>query len=269
MKTLYLKSLWGMGGTLDEQLAVAKAQGYDGIEWCLHGVCTAEEWKELHAKHGLELAILMGGEDARSIIETYQQCAAYEPMFLTCHTLRDHLTFEQGKAALRELLEAEKDLPFPVGHETHRGRLLYTPWTTRAYIEEFEDLKLVSDFSHFVCVAERLLEDREGDLASAIARTIHVHGRVGYEEGPQVPDPRAPEWRNHLERHFAWWGLMRKAAKARGDARFTFTPEFGPPDYMHTLPFTRQPVADLLEVCLWMANEARSRWGDPLPPDAP
>lgn len=260
MKTLYLKSLWGMGGTLDEQLAVAKAQGYDGIEWCLHGVCTAEEWKELHAKHGLELAILMGGEDARSIIETYQQCAAYEPMFLTCHTLRDHLTFEQGKAALRELLEAEKDLPFPVGHETHRGRLLYSPWVTTPYLEKFPSMKIVADFSHWCVVCESLLEDAREHIDLAGSRAIHIHGRVGYMEGPQVPDPSAPEYTTELETHEGWWDAIVARRGAAGEPFTTFDPEFGPPGYMHTLPHTNQPVADLWEVCLWMANRQRERW---------
>ena len=106
-------------------------------------------------------------------------------------------------------------------------------------------MKVVADFSHFVCVCERLLEDREGDLATIMTRAIHVHGRVGHEEGPQVSDPRAPEWAPHVERHFDWWTMMRKTARARGAESFTFTPEFGPPGYMQTLPFTRQPVADL------------------------
>ena len=34
----------------------------------------------------------------------------------------------------------------------------------------------------------------------------------------------------------------------------TFTPEFGPPGYMPTLPYTKQPVADLWELNAWMAR---------------
>ncbi len=33
-----------------------------------------------------------------------------------------------------------------------------------------------------------------------IESTVHVHARVGYEQGPQVPDPRLPEWRYALEK---------------------------------------------------------------------
>lgn len=30
------------------------------------------------------------------------------------------------------------------------------------------------------------------------------------------------------------------------------TTEFGPPNYLHTLPFSNEPVANLWEVCDWM-----------------
>jgi hypothetical protein len=36
--------------------------------------------------------------------------------------------------------------------------------------------------------------------------------------------------------------------RAEGREWFTLTPEFGPPEYMPCLPFTRQPVADAWEV---------------------
>jgi hypothetical protein len=36
---------------------------------------------------------------------------------------------------------------------------------------------------------------------------------------------------------------------------FTLTPEFGPDGYLPTLPFTNQPVADLLQI-----NTAMATW---------
>ena len=77
---------------------------------------------------------------------------------------------------------------------------------------------------------------------------------MGYEEGPQVPDPRAPEWFRHLEAHENWWALVRASQKARAMAVATVTPEFGPAPYLHTLPFTQAPVADLAHICDWMAR---------------
>jgi hypothetical protein len=40
----------------------------------------------------------------------------------------------------------------------------------------------------------------------------------------------------------------------RGQETFTITPEFGTDGYLHRLPFTRQPVADLWEVNRWIKD---------------
>jgi hypothetical protein len=39
----------------------------------------------------------------------------------------------------------------------------------------------------------------------AIERAEHVHARVGYPEGPQVPNPRVAEWEQALQKHLYWW----------------------------------------------------------------
>jgi hypothetical protein len=89
----------------------------------------------------------------------------------------------------------------------------------------------------------------------AIARSDHIHARVGQEEGPQVPHPRAPEWRRHLENHVELWKRIADRQRAAGAPNLTtITPEFGPPTYMPTLPFTQQPVADAWRVNVEMKS---------------
>jgi hypothetical protein len=46
----------------------------------------------------------------------------------------------------------------------------------------------------------------------------------------------------------------------RGLAESTLTPEFGPPPYLPTLPHTYVPVADLANVCDWMARRQTERF---------
>lgn len=65
-------------------------------------------------------------------------------------------------------------------------------------------------------------------------RTAHVHCRVGYENGPQVPDPRAPEWLPYVEEHEKWWDLIWDVQARRGDKVSTFVPEYGE-CFFHTL----------------------------------
>ena len=121
-------------------------------------------------------------------------------------------------------------------------------------------MRLCCDFSHWCCATESLLHHSTAELELAIGRCIHVHARVGYEEGTQVPDPAAPEYARQLEAHEGWWDRIWQAHKARGEAFMTLTPEFGPPGYLHTLPYTNVPVADLDKVCQWMADRQVSRF---------
>ena len=117
------------------------------------------------------------------------------------------------------------------------------------------EINLTVDYSHWCCVCESTLEDQEDNLSKTYSRVQHIHGRVGYAEGPQVPDPRAPEYAHELQRHMSWWDNIVQAKQELGQTTITFTPEFGPPGYLHTLPYTNQPVADLTgKVRLWMGK---------------
>ncbi len=104
-------------------------------------------------------------------------------------------------------------------------------------------------------------DDQREALELANRRAIHIHGRVGYEEGPQVPDPSAPEYAGHLAWHERQWQEIRQHRQQAGADYLTFTPEYGPPSYLHTLPHTNVPVADLWQVCLWGAARARQTLG--------
>ena len=124
-----------------------------------------------------------------------------------------------------QALAIEEAAGITICHETHRGRILYNPWVTRAMCTAFPRLKLTADLSHFCVVAERVFGDDDADWKSVMAEvtppppvartaeaaaqvaraTHHIHARVGYAEGPQVPDPRAPEYATALEAHEKWW----------------------------------------------------------------
>ena len=55
-----------------------------------------------------------------------------------------------------------------MAHETHRGRILFNPWITCRLLDRFEHLKLCCDFSHWVCVSERLIDDHCAEGVSGI-----------------------------------------------------------------------------------------------------
>ena len=262
MKISYYKSFWGMPAipTRQKLMMVAEA-GYDGVEFDLPDE-SPEEWNALLAEFHLKYIAMVFPITAEQAIDQLKIAATYNPVLVDMHDGKDFYTFEEGSAFYREVLLAEKDLGLTVGHETHRGRLLYSPWTTMRYLEKFPELRLTADFSHWCNVTESLLDNERMQpfLDIAIERSVHIHGRVGYAEGPQVPDPAAPEWESALLRHETLWDRIVQRHEAAGAKELSFDPEFGPPAYMHTLPHTNQPVADLWTVCKWMADRQRVRW---------
>jgi hypothetical protein len=101
----------------------------------------------------------------------------------------------------------------------------------------------------------------EQDLLDRCAQHVHhIHGRVGYAQGPQVPDPRAPEYAAELTAHERWWDRLWESMRARGFATATFTPESGPDGYLHLMPYTQKPVADLWEINRWLGHRQLERF---------
>jgi hypothetical protein len=262
MKVKSIKSLWGMEGSLESQFERIASAGYDGIESPLPNMIEklfgfpAEEklFRRLLEQYELEYIAMVftdGPNHAESFSEQVERAAELAPIMINSHSAGDNMTFYEQVGFFQEALAVEQKVGIPVGHETHRGRAMFTPWTTGALLREFPELKLTADFSHWVCVCESLLDNQKDHMELAINRAIHIHTRVGYAQGPQVPHPGAPEYSFELSTHEHWWKQIVKA-HAHAGTQLTFTPEFGPQPYMPRLPFTDQPVADLWQVCLWM-----------------
>lgn len=152
----------------------------------------------------------------------------------------------------------EAEFGVPISFETHRSRPTFHPWVTRDLLMELPGLHLTCDFSHWCAVTERLIMDEEAELLDLIAsRARHIHARVGYDQGPQVPDPRASEYAEAVAAHIRWWQHIVAKQRDLGRMHFTFTPEFGPDGYLQSQPFTQKPAADLREVNHWMMRHLR------------
>src|SRR5262249_21443741 len=149
------------------------------------------------------------------------------------------------------------DLGIVASFETHRSRSFFNPWTTRDILRQLPTLKLTCDFSHWCVVCERLVDTEPDIIALCAERAHHIHARVGYDQGAQVPHPAAPEYREALDAHERWWTQIWRSQARRGLTVSTLTPEFGPDGYLHRLPFTGAPVADLEQINTWMAERQR------------
>ncbi|MBC7948315.1 MAG: sugar phosphate isomerase/epimerase [Chitinophagaceae bacterium] len=264
-----LATNWGFNGTTDEFCAAAKKEGYDGIEVWWPGDKKGQD--ELFAalkKHSLELGILLGGwqTDWKEHLDTFKKVTgdaarntSQSLLYINCHSGRDHFSFEQNKLFIEHTAAVSKETGVLICHETHRGRIMFAAHVTRQYMEKYPGLKLTFDVSHWCNVHESLLDDQQETLKMALERTEHVHARIGHAEGPQVNDPRAPEWQTTVKKHLEWWDAIAERKKKNGE-RMTILTEFGPADYMPTLPYTRQPLADQWAINVYMMKLLRERY---------
>lgn len=259
MKLLPIRHLWGVNDAWETALPRFAALGYAGIETPIPGPDQAARFRDLLAKHNLRfvpMAFTGGGptvaDHLKSLRDQIIAAKAFNPLHLTVHGGEDRFTATQAVDFYRGAAQLESELGVPLAHETHRGRTLYNPWITAHVLREVPATQLCIDYSHWVAVSERFLDGEDAILDLCAAHARHVHCRVGHPEGPQVPDPSAPEARHAVEAHESWWKKIWTSQRSRGLTLSPFTPEFGPPGYLQTLPHTNVPVADLATVCEWM-----------------
>jgi sugar phosphate isomerase/epimerase len=260
---------WGFPGTTDAFCAAIKKEGYDGTEMWWPG--SKEKQKELFdalKKYDLQVGILCGSgeKDYKTHLEAFKKqinAATTEfvvkPLYINCHSGKDFFTYEQNKAFIDHTTEASVKTGIPIYHETHRGRMLFAAHIARNFIEKNPELRLTLDISHWCNVHESLLQDQEETVKLALSRVGHIHSRIGHEEGPQVNDPRAPEWEAAVKAHLAWWDVVVEQ-KVKAGETLTVLTEFGPPNYLPTVPFTHQPLADQWAINVHMMQLLRKRY---------
>lgn len=266
-KLKFYATNWGMAESWDSYCAKVKRAGYDGLETWLPG--SEEEQKEMNdalRNNGLSLGLLSGGGGGsfeqyfESFVNNVKAAVSMEPDYVNCHTGKDYYTFEQNSKLINATEQISKESGVPIYHETHRGRFSFAAHVTAEYLKAIPHLTLALDISHWCNVHESMLGDQKETVDLALSRSGHIHARVGHPQGPQVNDPSAPEWKSVVEQHLAWWGEIINFHKQRGVNQVTITPEFGPPGYMPTLPYTQQPVSSQWKINEYMMNLIKSRY---------
>ncbi|MGV3539768.1 MAG: sugar phosphate isomerase/epimerase family protein [Rufibacter sp.] len=269
-KTLTLKFLcprWGAKDPWDAFCQRVKAAGYDGVETTLPN--NAQEQQELVAalkKHKLELVVMVlpGASDVsehkKNFEKILREAVQFKPLFINSQTGKDFFAFQDNKEIIDVATRVSRETGVKILHETHRGKFSFAAQVTRQFLEALPDLRITLDISHWCNVSESLLENQPEAVAIAISRADHVHARVGHQQGAQVSDPRAPQWQKAVDAHLAWWDKVVTAHTQKGSPYLTITPEFGPPNYMPTHPYTREPLADQWEVNVHMMQLLRKRY---------
>lgn len=267
MNLTLARHLWGTSAPYSAALQQYKEQGYRAIESGL--LYLAEPKQQFFDQLAmLDLRwipmVFTEGRSVKEHIDSFKkqidEVAPHQPLLINSHSGRDAFSFSESIEFFTAALKLENEYNIPIAHETHRSRILFNPWITRDILLELPTLQLCCDYSHWVTVCERLIDDQLDILTLCAQHALHIHARVGHEQGPQVSDPRAPEFAAHVAVHEKWWEMIWQSQQKRGLKLTTLTPEFGPWPYLPCLPYTQMPLASQADICLWQANRQRERF---------
>ncbi len=267
------KTLWGCTSSAAESTFVAKSQGYDGVEASIpHNVEEIEKFTSSLKHHGLKYIaeIATTGSyvpDRRCNVEAHlndlkknlDSLSDLKPEFVTCLGGCDAWSLEQSVEFFTRAMSIAAENHLAISFETHRGRSLFSPWATAAIVKEIPEIKLTFDISHWWVVCEGLQSTEESLIASLADNAYHIHARVGYDQGPQVPDPEKGEYRTMLRSHLNTWRVLW-AGIQKTRSITSVTPEFGPDGYEYRSIDGAKSLVDLDKINQFMATVVRDEF---------
>jgi hypothetical protein len=268
------KTLWGFDGSYVDAIAHAIKQGYDGIEGPVpETIEQAEQFSDLLSQNELhyiaEVATtgtyvpdrkLSVEEHLHYLKERLECLKILKPDFITCLGGCDAWSESDSVKFLTLAMDEVERNNMQISFETHRGRIFFNPWVTERVVKKIPEIKLTCDFSHWSVVCEGLQETEEDIIKSLLPSAWHIHGRVGYDQGPQVPDPRSSVYQHDLQRHQKWWEWIWLAQHENAQQITTLTSEFGPDGYEYRDLLEGRPLVDLDEINQWVGNEVRTQF---------
>ena len=261
MKLLMLCPQWGNADLpLEDFFSKVKESGYDGIDtWMPEDINERKKFISLLAEYQLSVVSHQYQATGNTINEFCKSLEYYlsismecNPLLINSHSGRDYFSLDEQLKVIDTVEEFSVKNNVVVAHETHRGHLGYSPYNAMELFNQRPNMKITADFSHWVCVTESWLENSLAILEEAIKRTRHVHARVGYTQGPQIPDPRFHAWAKPVDFFMDVWKRIYDYQESVNAEFLTVTPEFGPPPYMWTNLEDNSPITSQWEVNCYM-----------------
>lgn len=269
MKIKYLCTMWGMNQpTLEESFNLIKGAGFDGVEMSLPR--NREEIKNIDAllkENGLDLVAQVRAEGLTVdtqidfLEKELDSVLELNTLLTNVHCGKDYWPLAENIKVISIAQRLAGELGIKIMHETHRARATFCTTSTMDIIDALPKIRFTADFSHWCCVHNSLLQDQQDSVSRVIERSDYIHARVGSAISPQVTDPRASQWKEAVEAHVRWWEKIAEHHKNKDSGFLPICSEFGPPEYMATLPSTGKPIADQWEINCYMKEMLKERLG--------
>jgi hypothetical protein len=269
MKIKYLCTMWGMNQpTLEESFSLIKGAGFDGVEMSLPS--NREEIKNIDAllkEIGLDLVAQVRAEGSTVeaqidfLEKELNRVLGLNTLLVNVHCGKDYWPLAENIKVISIAQRLASELGIKILHETHRARATFCTTSTMDIIDALPEIRFTADFAHWCCVHNSLLQDQQDSVNRVIERSDYIHARVGSATSPQITDPRASSWEEAVEAHVRWWGKIVEHHKNSNSEFLSICSEFGPPEYMVTMPSTGKPIADQWDINCYMKEMLKERLG--------
>jgi hypothetical protein len=267
MKIKYLCTMWGMDQpTLEGNLKLIKDAGFDGVE--MQNPCNSAEQNRLGAlldEIGLDLVVQVRAEGSTvdeqidSLEKELNRALELNTLLTNVHCGKDYWSLAENIRVISITQKFASEPGITILHETHRARATFCTTSTMDIIDALPEIRFTADFAHWCCVHNSLLQDQQDSVNRVIERSDYIHARVGSATSPQITDPRAADWKEAVEVHVRWWERIAEHHKNNNSEFLPICSEFGPPEYMVTLPSTGKPIADQWAINCYMKDMLKER----------
>ena len=269
MKIKYLCTMWGMDQpTLEDNLNLIKDAGFDGVEMQVPYNSTERNRLEtLLNEIGLDLVVQVRADGATvdeqidSLEKELNRALDMNTLLTNVHCGKDYWPLAENIRVISMTQKFAGEPGIKILHETHRARAAFCTTSTMDIIDALPEIRFTADFSHWCCVHNSLLQDQQDSVNRVIERSDYIHARVGSATSPQITDPRATDWKEAVEVHVRWWEKIAEHHKNNNSEFLPICSEFGPPEYMVTLPSTGKPIADRWDINCYMKDMLKERLG--------
>jgi hypothetical protein len=269
MKIKYLCTMWGMNRpTLEDNLNLIKDAGFDGVEMPVpRNRAERDRLGSLLNEIGLDLVVQVRAEGSAVdeqidfLGKELNSASGLNTLLTNVHCGKDYWPLTENIRVISIAQRLASELGIKILHETHRARATFCTTSTMDIIDALPEIRFTADFSHWCCVHNSLLQDQQNSVDRVIERADYIHARVGSATSPQITDPRATEWKEAVEVHVRWWEKIAEHHKNNASEFLPVCSEFGPPEYMVTLPSTGKPIADQWEINCYMKEMLKERLG--------
>jgi sugar phosphate isomerase/epimerase len=270
------QAIWGMQQlpwksdkkwTLDEQLDLIVAAGYDGLSLSFSDAEAAKAICAEATARGLRIEATCFPTTVDELTPVLETIEAVGRKHVDHVNLQPNVRLTSLGECIPYILgwqASADDAGVPMYVETHRDRMTTDLLFTVQLIDAVPTLQLTADLSHFLVGREFAIpvgDEEEELIRRVLSRARAYHGRIASREQVQV-QIAFPHHKVWVDLFSEWWreGFRRFRATAGEGEILTFTTELGPPFWYAITGPDGEELSDRWAEALQLASIARSLW---------